>query len=97
MAELTISDEAIRDIYDLLEYAQEYSEARGERLYNSIHESFSLLQEYPETGRSRADLAEGIRSLVNVPFNVTIFYTYAGDVVDVLRVLSNRQNIEGLL
>ncbi len=62
------------DILDLAEYAGEYSNRARDTLTDTLFDAFDQIVDFPEMGRDRGELAEGLRSFPLNRLKVTVFY-----------------------
>jgi toxin ParE1/3/4 len=51
-----------------------------------------MLAQFPEMGKSRNDLAKGLRSFSVKPY--VIFYKHMEDYIEIVRILHQSRNIE---
>lgn len=84
---------ARRDLDDIWDYIYQESgrEAAADRTIDMIVERFSLLAQWPRSGRRRDDLRRGLRSYA--AGNYLIFYRINRRDGTVLRVLHGRRDI----
>ena len=86
---------ASRDIEGILDYAAAQGDFdAAERLLNRINRKCDLLLGFPEMGRSRDELAPGLRSFPIDRF--LICYTEIENGIEVARVINGYQDIESL-
>lgn len=80
------------DIVEIWEYLAEDSEVKADAFVDRLDGQFALLAMQPRLGRSRAELATGLRSF---PFNpYMIFYEALPDNIGVVRVLHGARDLE---
>jgi toxin ParE1/3/4 len=86
---------AALDILDIWDYIAEDDIAAADRWVDDLDATLRSLATQPMMGRSRDDLAEGLRSL---PFRrYVIFYLPIDDGIDVVRVLHGARDIDAVL
>jgi toxin ParE1/3/4 len=87
------SPDANSDLSKIWDY---YFEAAGrtttERIVREIGQVCRILEEHPLAGRSRDEIRSGLRSLVANPH--VVFYRVTDDVVEIVRVLDGRQDLD---
>jgi len=92
---ISISDEAVSDLVDLLwTYIAEGSPERADRFVDQIHEKCTTLAETPMIGRERPELLPGMRSFPVGRY--LIFYRIAEETLQVVRVLSGYRDLDAL-
>ena len=92
---LRLSREAARDIDEAWDYsAGRWSPDRADALLDRFHEAFSLLAEFPESGRRRDELSRGLRSLPASGF--VILYQIFEGVLEIVRVVYGSRDLEEL-
>ena len=62
-----LSRRAREDIFELADYASDYSDGAVYRIADEVDKSMTLLSEFPEVGRARPEFGAGNRGLVNRP------------------------------
>ena len=87
---------ALLDLDRIESQLTEYSTDLANRVFTELDDTFKLLAEMPLIGRTRAELREGIRSLMHKR-GYTILYSLVEDGVLIERVAFPRQDIEGML
>lgn len=88
------SHPAKRDIREILAYLNEQSPAAADRFNRVFKEKTSALAQMPEMGRSREDLAIGIRSFTASKY-IILYRPIAGGIV-VVRVIHGSRDIPHL-
>ncbi len=83
------------DLYELWEQMALTSPARAEQFVETVNEKFALLAENPYLGRSREDLAPGLRSFP-VEKKYLIFYRPLEDGIEVARVVRGSRDLPSL-
>ena len=97
MRRVVLSKQARLDIFDLASYAHEYSEKGVERIADETDKTRDLLSLFPDIGRERPDIGEGVRSVVNRKLNALFLYTRDEDNILILRVVSAKtDNLDNL-
>jgi len=84
---------------DLAEIWATIAEARDERTANRMNRrilaSCRSKAQFPETGRSREEIAPGLRSAVVRPY--VVFFRPDGETILVLRILHGRRDVEQMM
>ena len=88
------SDRAEADLAEILAYLSGHSRGAAERLVRGLTEKSRLLEQLPEMGRPRDDLAPGLRSVVVEKY--VIFYQPTPDAVVIVRILHGSRDIDSL-
>jgi toxin ParE1/3/4 len=83
---------AEEDLIQIWRYIAEDSEAAADRLLDRISDVTRKLAAHPEAGRSRPELAMGLRSFIIG--NYILFYVSASSQLVVVRVLSRYLDID---
>lgn len=82
------------DILEIWDYIAEDSIAAADHWIDRLDEQFRLLATQPKMGRTRDELAAGVRSH---PFGrYVIFYMPLDDGIDVVRVLHGSRDIDAV-
>ena len=95
MIRVIVMPSAIRDIDVTTEYITESNDAdivRALQYRDRLIKRFDRLTVFPNRGRLRPEFGEGVRSLPAQPS--VIFYRVVGDVVQILRVLDGRRDLQ---
>ena len=87
-----LSNRAREDIFGLAEFASEYSERAVYRIADEVDRSRKLISQFPESGRERPELGEGIRVSVNRALGVLFVYVIRDDHALVTRVVDARSD-----
>jgi len=92
---LIISERARQDLEDIWDYiALDDIDAANQTL-DTIYETCETIAEVPHIGRSRDELLPGVRSF---PIKKhTIFYRIHNQIIEIVRILHARQDIESQL
>lgn len=90
-----LTELADQDVFDISVYiAQNRGIDTAKRFIDKINEKFQLLVKSPEIGRSRSELADGLRSL---PYDkYIIFYRIVSDGILVVRILHGSRDIPSI-
>jgi toxin ParE1/3/4 len=87
------STQAELDLRDIWRYIAQFDTATANRFYDAIKFRSSALRHFPNRGRLRNDVQEGVRMIVVGKY--LVFYTVQVDTVRVLRVLHGSRNLAG--
>lgn len=94
MPTLIIKPQAQADLDSIFDYIAQDSVQHAEHFLRLFYEKFLLLQQMPETGTTRPDLALGIRAF---PFrHYVIFYQITETGLDIVRILHGARDIPNL-
>lgn len=74
MARVTYSPQALEDIKEHFEYRKDYSDKAASRFAEHLITIISQFAHFGELGRSREELATGLRSFPVNRLKVTVFY-----------------------
>jgi toxin ParE1/3/4 len=90
------SGQAFADLIDAAQHLDDESDSSGpgDRLLESAAEACDRIALFPRSGRSRDDLAPGLRCLSLTRFPFLMFYRVEGNGVEIVRILHQRRNIE---
>lgn len=92
MKRYKISVLAREDLINIWKYVSETNEQAADKIIDSFMERFLLISEFPQLGRERNELMEGMRSF---PWKrYIIFYSVKGETIEVFRVLHGARDIE---
>jgi len=87
------SPEALRDLDQIWDYYERVAGRNtAEKIVRKIGEVIATIEGHPFAGRSRNELRSGLRSLAATPH--VIFYRVTDDVVEIIRILDSRRDIE---
>src|SRR5262245_48631769 len=89
------TEQAERDLTQLLEYLEKQSPPAAERLAEAFDARCGTLSQLPEMGRQRDDLAPGLRSIVVRPY--VLFYRVTADAVQVIRILHGKRDVDRIM
>ncbi len=94
MSHCVIAPLASRDLNDIADYFVERNIEAGERLLLEFNQKCQNLVSFPNMGKSYTRIRSGLRG---VPLNgYIIFYRMLADGIEILRVVSGRQDLEVL-
>jgi len=88
------TDQAQRDLEEILSFLDDWSPSAANRFAKTLRERTESLARMPEIGRSREELAPGLRSLTAGRY--LIFYRPTEDGIMVIRVAHGSRDIPGL-
>lgn len=86
-----LSETALRDLDDIREYIALDNPDASLRLLTTFESKFEFLAGRPRAGRSRPEIASGVRSLPVGSY--LIFYRIAGKTVEIARVVHGARNL----
>jgi toxin ParE1/3/4 len=87
-----LSRQAEQDLEDIWFYVAQSDEVAADLLIAKILDKFPMLAKFPNMGKKRDDLLEGLRSLPLKPY--VIFYNRTSDRIEIVRVLHQSRDIE---
>lgn len=91
----TITPPASRDIEKIADYLAENSSLESsDRFLQGITMKLKRLAQFPKIGRSRDELSPSLRSLLYESY--LIFYRTKDTSIEILRVVSGYQDLEGI-
>ncbi len=94
MSHYMISTTASRDLDEIIDYFTERDIDAGERFITGFNTKSHNLLQFPNMGRSYANLASSLRGL---PIDgYIIFYRPVDDGIEIVRVVSGDQNLPAL-
>lgn len=92
MARVTRRPEAEADILEIWDFIADDSVSEADRWIDRLDEKLRLWATQPTIGRSRDELAPGLRSM---PFGrYVVFFTPLADGIDVVRVLQAARDVD---
>ena len=94
MARLSVSPDAKQDLVEVFLFIAQDNLSAARRMHSQFHQTFLTIAGQPSIGRSRDELAAGIRSLAVGKY--VIYYRRAGRAVRILRLLHGARDIEKL-
>lgn len=92
---LVITAAAERDIDKIYAHISTDSPKRGAHQIARILHASDMLREFPDVGRDRSRLDNGLRSIVERPF--VVFYYTEDTAILIARIIHQRQDIESEL
>lgn len=95
MKNFRLSKAAEADLTDIWTYRAESGEELADKLIEEIVEQLIMLSSFPQAGRKRPEIKEGLRSFV-VERHV-IFYRLADQDIEVVRVLYGTRDLKSVL
>jgi len=93
MSEYRLSDTAILDLAQIVEYLQSI-DASPRGLLKAIEARCPALARMPESGRSRESFSPGLRT--GLVKGYLAFYRIEGDDIQILRILHGRREIKSI-
>ena len=94
MSHYVISPSASRDLNTIADYFLTRNIEAGEKLFQEFNQKCKNLAKFPNMGKSYAHIKLSLRGL---PLDgYIIFYRVINDGVEILRVVSGRQDLEAL-
>lgn len=94
MLELEISPEAENDLLDTWLYIAEDQPINADRYLDKLQEKAQKLAEFPDLGRDRPELAEGLKSFPVDRYN--LYYTVTETKLILVRVLPGDRDIAAI-
>ena len=94
MLELEISAEAETDLLDIWLYIAEDQPINADRYLDKLQEKAQKLAEFPDLGRDRPELAEGLKSFPVDRYN--LYYTLTQTKLILVRVLPGDRDISAI-
>lgn len=95
MPKILKKPKAEEDLLKIWEYIAEDSPKRADQFLDKLGNTLKMLAQFPEIGRSREELRQGVRSFAQAPY--VIFYKNLKNGIEVLRVLHGARDIAVLL
>ncbi len=92
MSRFQLSNQAAQDLEDIWTYIAQESEPAADALIDEIIQRFPKLAAFPDMGRKRDDLLEGLRSLPVKSY--VLFYRRTQQGIEIFRILHGRRDIE---
>lgn len=93
MRRLVFSPEAEADLIDIATFIARDNVVRARSFLAELEDRCGGLLDFPDKGRARPELAEGLRSLPHGAY--VIFYTPGGAEVRIERILHGARDVEG--
>jgi toxin ParE1/3/4 len=94
VARLSVSPDAKQDLVEVFLFIAQDNLGAARRMHSQFQETFLTIAGQPSIGRSRDDLAAGIRSLAVGEY--VIYYRMVGRAVRILRLLHGARDIQKL-
>ena len=91
MAQIFHTPQAGADLVDILDYLGRHSPAAADRFAEAVEQRCHVLAQFPQMGRSRDELAVGLRSFPVGKY--VLFYRPVTDGIEVIRVLHGSRDI----
>jgi toxin ParE1/3/4 len=95
MIEPIITDAAQADLDEAWDFLAKSNPKAADRLIDRFVKAARVHAEFPESGRSREDLAPGLWSFVVAPY--VVFFRPTAGTIEVLRFLHGRRDIERIM
>lgn len=92
MLPIVRTDRADEDLIEIWTYIAAYSPDAADRVVDAIERRWLQLENHPSSGRSRDDIAPGIRNLVAGQY--LILYRISASSVEIIRVLHGKRKID---
>jgi toxin ParE1/3/4 len=91
MARVLQSDPAREDLIQILVYLRERNPRAADRFEAELGQKCRTLAQFPLMGRSREELAAGLRSIVLKPY--VVFYRPLDDGIELIRILHGKRDV----
>ena|SRR4028118_2212369 len=92
MNRFKLSTQAAQDLENIWTYIAQESEQAADALIDQIIQRFPKLAAFPDLGRKRDDLLEGLRSFPVKSY--VLFYRRTQEGIEIFRILHGRRDIE---
>ncbi len=92
MSRFKLSTQAEQDLEDIWTYILQESEQAADVVIDEIIQRFPKLAAFPDMGRKRDDLLEGLRSFPVKSY--VLFYRRTQEGIEIFRILHGRRDIE---
>jgi toxin ParE1/3/4 len=89
-----ISQPAIQDLEEIIDYFSSRNLEAGERFINEFEKKCKYLANFPNMGRNYEDLKTSLRGLPLAGY--IIFYRIIDDRIEIIRVVSGYRDLESL-
>ena len=89
-----ISQPAIKDLEEIIDYFSSRNVDAGERFINEFEKKCKNLANFPNMGRSYDDIKSSLRGLPLAGY--VIFYRVVDDGIEIVRVVSGYRDLESL-
>ncbi|PMB41272.1 plasmid stabilization protein [Fischerella thermalis CCMEE 5205] len=87
-----LSQQAEQDLEDIWIYLAQQDELAADKQIAQLLDRLPMLAQFPDMGRKRDDLLQGLRSFPVKPY--IVFYTKITDGIEIVRVLHQSRDIE---
>lgn len=94
MSNYSLTDQAIEDINEICDYLSGFNLESANQFLNTIEQKCQVLAQFPNMGRSYAELSPELRGISVSPY--IIFYRLIKDEVEIIRVVNGYRNLESL-
>lgn len=94
MKRYIISQPAIKDLEEIINYFSSRNVDAGERFINEFEKKCKNLANFPNMGRSYDDIKPSVRGLPLAGY--IIFYRVIDDGIEIIRVISGYRDLESL-
>lgn len=94
MSRYVINILASQDLNAIADYFAENNLEAGERFFREFNRKCQQLVNFPNSGKSYAQIRPGLRGLSLEGY--IIFYRVLGDSIEILRIASGRRNLPSL-
>ena len=95
MSRFKLSRQAEQDLEDIWTYVAQESEQAADALIDAIIRRFPKIGTFPEIGKRRDDVLEGLRSFPVKSY--VLFYRMTEGGIEIFRILHGRRDIESEL
>lgn len=89
-----LSYKAEQDLEDIWVYLAQQNQLAADKQIAKIFNRLPMLAQFPDMGKTRNDLLQGTRSFPIKPY--IIYYSKITDGVEIIRVLHQSRDVEGL-
>ena len=89
-----ISQPAIKDLVEIIDYFSSRNVDAGERFINEFEKKCNSIANFPSMGRSYDDIKPSLRGLPLAGY--IIFYRIIDDGIEIIRVVSGYRDLESL-
>ena len=89
-----ISQPAVKDLEDIIDYFSSHNIEAGEKFINEFEKKCRYLANFPNMGRSYYNINSYLRGLPLDSY--IIFYRIIDDGIEIIRVVSGYRNLESL-
>ena len=95
MAEVRRTPQAETDLAEILEYLHQHNPSVAEHYATAFYDKGQALARFPETGRSRPEIAPNLRSTLVKSY--VIFYRLDGNAVQIVRILYGKRDLRSIM